>query len=44
MVNLEEATDKEVDKINEVAEVTFKTSTGKRLAKALLPDKLKNPS
>jgi hypothetical protein len=44
LVNLEEATDKELDKINEVVEVTFKTTTGKGLAKALLLDKVNNHS
>jgi len=42
LVNLEEATGKEQEKINEVVEVNFKTSTGRDLAKALLLDKVNN--
>jgi len=44
LVNLEEATDRERSQIKKMVEGTFKTSTGKRLAKALLLDKVDNPS
>ena len=44
LVNLEEATEKEPDQIKKMVEATFKTSTGKRLAKALLSETLDNPS
>ena len=44
LVNLQEAADKEPDQIKKMVEGTFKTSTGKRLAKALLLDKLNNHS
>ena len=36
LVNLEDAAESELDQIEEMVEATFKTSTGKRLAKALL--------
>lgn len=42
LANLDEATDKELDKINEVIELTFKTSTGRGLAKTLLLDNVNN--
>jgi HD superfamily phosphodiesterase len=38
LVNLEEATEGELDQIKQAIEATFKTSTGKRLARALLLD------
>jgi len=44
LVNLDQAADKELDQIKEVIEITFKTSAGKGLAKALLLDKLDNAS
>jgi hypothetical protein len=40
LANLEEATDGELGRMRGLIEVTFKTSMGKRLAKALLFDKL----
>ena len=44
LVNLEDATEGELDQIKELIEATFKTSTGKRLAKELLIDKLDKSS
>ncbi len=44
LVNLEEATDREPNQVKKMIEGTFKTSTGKSLAKALLSDTLDNSS
>jgi len=41
---LEEATDREPNQVKKMIEGTFKTSTGKSLAKALLSDTLDNSS
>jgi hypothetical protein len=43
LVNLEEATDKEPDWVKRMVENTFRTETGKKLAKALVLDKRDNP-
>jgi HD superfamily phosphodiesterase len=44
LVNLDDATERDLDQIKEMVQATFKTSTGKRLAKALLLDKLDKSS
>jgi HD superfamily phosphodiesterase len=44
LVNLEDATEGELDQIKQAIEATFKTSTGKRLARALLLDELDKSS
>ena len=44
LVNLEDASERDLDQIKEMVQATFKTSTGKRLANALLLDKLDKSS
>jgi HD superfamily phosphodiesterase len=44
LVNLEETAEKGPDKIEKIIERTFRTTTGKRLAKTLLLDKRDSPS
>jgi HD superfamily phosphodiesterase len=43
LVNLEEATDKKPDRVTKMVENTFRTETGKSLARTLLLEKRNNP-